>query len=683
MLASSQNAPAVQPASSQNETRLAWLNDARDDGAWRVATVHEMHEGEHSYTPEETVLIARGMALLGTFGAMKGKARSMRRSKTVELTETKHDEKSGLLIGHVEAKVRTSPEQAIAFLMHSDSKYNRSTLNPEVDVRQEVLEVRSPHHTVVFSETKVAPLQNRTILNAQLWQKVSDTPLTYVWVTVPIEGHAKIAPADEAYSVRAELSRCIRATQTAVGVTRIEYASALDLKGHCPSSLAERVAIPALMGVPYDLQTYFIHVMPPLSCTAADGALLGHLIMDTAEAAAKPERATAMRTFVERTATLRESGIGCLDALLTASMGESGHDVLPQDVETSTPGELTLAEATTIGRGFDAIIRVGSTPSDAVDELLRKYAAVDVAAQRHLWARPMLETIAKRRAETATLGLKLRLGIGAVFSIGDMASDAVQIVALFLAGQSLRAFALLAMIAMNLAVQAIAVILQTARRGLRVIWWELSIVFSLLKPAIDAIRVAGGDERVEGAPFDPLDEMVLCKCSEMTFESIPGGLAQAVFLLDGGDWTTSAVASVCLSCISTAFTVTTIAFDLDTNKIKRGRNPEFYGYIPDTSAGHFTVFVLLFVYQSAHTLGNTLSMAVLAQTNWVWLVAYLLADHCGLMLYKLVRGDLVYWIPGFGVSLSVLARFVVKVIVDFTGYARLHCTPWYAHSQRS
>jgi hypothetical protein len=203
-----------------------------------------------------------------------------------------------------------------------------------------------------------------------------------------------------------------------------------------------------------------------------------------------------------------------------------------------------------------------------------------------------------------------------------------------------------------------------------VVWWELSIVLSLLKPAIDAIRVAGGVERVDGAPFDPFVEMMICKCIEMTFESIPGGLAQAVFLLDFGDSTTLAVVSVCLSCISTAFTVTTIAFDYDTNKGKRSRNPEFYGYIPETSAGRFAVFMLLFLYHGTHTLGNMLSMAVLAQTSSVWLVAYLLADHCGLVLYKLARGDLVYWIPGFGVLLSVLARFVVKVIVDFTGYAR-------------
>jgi hypothetical protein len=105
----------------------------------------------------------------------------------------------------------------------------------------------------------------------------------------------------------------------------------------------------------------------------------------------------------------------------------------------------------------------------------------------------------------------------------------------------------------------------------------------------------------------------------MTFESIPGGLAQAIFLLDGGDWTTSAVVSVLLSCISTAFTVTTIDFDLDTNKGKRGKNPEFYGYVPDTSEGRFGVFMLLFLYHSAHALGSTFSMAVLAQTNLLWL----------------------------------------------------------------
>ena len=59
-----------------------------------------------------------------------------------------------------------------------------------------------------------------------------------------------------------------------------------------------------------------------------------------------------------------------------------------------------------------------------------------------------------------------------------MASDAVQIVALFFAGQSLRAFALLAMIVLNLAARALGVIVQNVHRDGRAVWWELCIVFS-------------------------------------------------------------------------------------------------------------------------------------------------------------------------------------------------------------
>jgi hypothetical protein len=46
--------------------------------------------------------------------------------------------------------------------MHFDSKFLQSTLNHALNVRREILEVKNPHHTVVFVEKKTAPLQNRT-----------------------------------------------------------------------------------------------------------------------------------------------------------------------------------------------------------------------------------------------------------------------------------------------------------------------------------------------------------------------------------------------------------------------------------------------------------------------------------------------------------------------------------------
>jgi hypothetical protein len=110
----------------------AWLNDAEDDAAWRDAMVQEMHEGEQLYTEGEIAMIAKGTALLDTFATGEGRARSLRRSKTVLIAETKLDKESGLVLGHVEAEVRTMPEFLVAYLMHFDSKYQASYLNPEM-----------------------------------------------------------------------------------------------------------------------------------------------------------------------------------------------------------------------------------------------------------------------------------------------------------------------------------------------------------------------------------------------------------------------------------------------------------------------------------------------------------------------------------------------------------------------
>jgi hypothetical protein len=64
-------------------------------------------------------------------------------------------------------------------------------------------------------------------------------------------------------------------------------------------------------------------------------------------------------------------------------------------------------------------------------------------------------------------------------------------------------------------------------------------------------------------------------------------------------------------------------------------------------------------------------MAVLAKTRWLWLALYLLADHTGFILYKLARRDLIYWASGLGIAVSMLARFMAKVVADCTGLVHL------------
>ena len=118
-------------------------------------------------------------------------------------------------------------------------------------------------------------------------------------------------------------------------------------------------------------------------------------------------------------------------------------------------------------------------------------------------------------------------------------------------------------------------------------------------------------------------------------------------------------------------------------------------YVPDSSAKRALTFLLLFVYHGALGIAKTLSMTLLAQVNWIWLVAYTVVDHAAFQLYKLARSDLAYWIPGFGLPFSSFVRSCIKVLVDFTGTfsglsrrahrrtSRAHgcsCTAWQAWS---
>ena len=90
------------------------------------------------------------------------------------------------------------------------------------------------------------------------------------------------------------------------------------------------------------------------------------------------------------------------------------------------------------------------------------------------------------------------------------------------------------------------------------------------------MRVSRGEEHIAGSPLDPFNEMMLCKVTELVFESIPGAVVQTIFLLSG-TWTTAAVVSIVISCLSTAFTATMLSYDTDTNAGKRRTTPEFYG----------------------------------------------------------------------------------------------------------
>ena len=200
------------------EHAQAWLADVEHDRATRADMIEQMLAGGHLYSPAEDSKVQELLAMLTTDSSQTRRARQLKHGATEESSWTRLDE-DGVLVGGTELVIHgASPLDIIAFLMDIDSRYNRSRLDPNVDVHYGVREARNPHYSVTFNECKIAPFQNRTFLQALVCKKMSDA--TYVWCTYPIANHSTVEPSDEIHVVRAELVRCIRLTRLAHGATR-------------------------------------------------------------------------------------------------------------------------------------------------------------------------------------------------------------------------------------------------------------------------------------------------------------------------------------------------------------------------------------------------------------------------------------------------------------------------------
>jgi hypothetical protein len=206
--------------------------------------------------------IARGVALLGSFEASKGKATTLKHmASTLDRARVKHDPRTGHLIGEARAVVDTSVLDYVAYMMHQDSRHLTSTNDPAVMPRYEVVETVNEHHIVVFLEAQAGkPVRNRTFLSSVVCMRLSDEPLSHAVVSVPLEHHPKLCNANEQDRVRAEAMRSFRLTALGLVTTLLEYACWLDVKGQVPKWVTNTVLVPAQLkrqfGIPYNQQMY-------------------------------------------------------------------------------------------------------------------------------------------------------------------------------------------------------------------------------------------------------------------------------------------------------------------------------------------------------------------------------------------------------------------------------------------
>ena len=178
------------------------------------------------------------------------RTRRLKHPPTIDHLRTKYDAPSGSHVAEGEAVVHhTTPDDVAAYLMDLNSKDFQTKLNRDLYPCYEVREVVNGHHSIMFNEIRTSPFQNRTMVVSLLWKKVCNEPLTYVWCAVSIDGHASVRPEDEAHTLRADLSRCVRLTALSSHSTKLEMVTTLDLKGNFPKWFVDAVILPQVAEV--------------------------------------------------------------------------------------------------------------------------------------------------------------------------------------------------------------------------------------------------------------------------------------------------------------------------------------------------------------------------------------------------------------------------------------------------
>ena len=73
------------------------------------------------------------------------------------------------------------------------------------------------------------------------------------------------------------------------------------------------------------------------------------------------------------------------------------------------------------------------------------------------------------------------------------------------------------------------------------------------------------------------------------------------------------------------------------------------------------------VNSTSQFLAKIMAIALLGAVSKTWAVAYFVGDMCLHLLYKLLKNDLIYWIPlqsyGGSIAGSLLVKIIVKVRV--------------------
>ena len=167
---------------------------------------------------------------------------------------------------------------------------------------------------------------------------------------------------------------------------------------------------------------------------------------------------------------------------------------------------------------------------------------------------------------------KIRLFVAAGLSMGDLSTDVLMMIEYFMAGQAKYGYATLMSLLVNLAFQSTFTFIQNKQKPWKRQLKEQIYTFSLMRPAVDAWRVASDSAHEEGHVFDALTEFTGNKICELIAEAIPGTMIQLSAIFNSDSQTSKTALFSLLFCVATAAaTSAMLSWDWDVNEDNRSQ----------------------------------------------------------------------------------------------------------------
>ena len=186
----------------------------------------------------------------------------------------------------------------------------------------------------------------------------------------------------------------------------------------------------------------------------------------------------------------------------------------PKTINTKLDN-LSNKEAMFMGRSLSSALRERKVAEAGVDQWMQQYPALIELSKSSKFFLPMAITIGRRKLIQAPWGLAFKVGVGAVLSMLNVATDINTIINFFREGKLVYMYATVAMISFVLVLLLLFVYIQHKKKGARSVLKESLIVLFFLKPVVGAFRVVSQRKASDNDMVDPLFELIGSKIIEM------------------------------------------------------------------------------------------------------------------------------------------------------------------------